>query len=347
MTFKNRRRLRIIRTYCIGWTLSFLFLTIIRGVGATEDGAIDFDLSTSFLYALTIGPLFGGITGYAQIVTDERFYQRTSARKLLMIRISMSLAFLILLILLSYLIVPPLLDIDISLLDFASDKGSSAIYFYVLTTDIFMAALWQVNQMFGNNNLWKILKGEFYEPHEEDRIFMFLDLKDSTVHAERLGHITYSRLLQDCFNDLGVVIENEAEIYQYVGDEAVLTWRLPDGLRNHNCINAFYTFKNKLLKKQAYYSKQYDCVPQFKAGLNEGIITATEVGKYKKEIAYHGDTINTAARIQKKCNEFDEELLLSENLKNKLASTSVQFKPLGNIPLKGKAQNVAIFAVRT
>lgn len=346
MTFKNRRRLRVIRTFCIGWTLSLLFLTIIRGVGATEDGAIDFDISTSFLYALTIGPLFGGISGYAQIVTDERFYKRTSARKLLAIRISMSLAFLITLILVSYLIVPPLLDVDISLMDFASDKGSSAIYFYILSTDIFMAALWQVNLMFGENKLWKILMGAFYEPHEEDRIFMFLDLKDSTQHAERLGHIKYSRLIQDCFNDLGVVIENEAEIYQYVGDEAVLTWRLQDGLRNQNCINAFYTFKSKLIKKQAYYSKKYDCVPHFKAGLNEGVITATEVGKYKKEIAYHGDTINTAARIQKKCNEFNQELLISENLKNKITGSTHEFIPFGDIPLKGKAQKVAIFAIQ-
>lgn len=322
-----------------------MFLTIVRGVGATEDGAIDFDLSTSFVYALVMGPLFGSISGYAQIVADERYYKRTSARRLLAIRILMSLVFLIALILVSYLIVPPLLDIDISLIDFASDKGSSAIYFYVVTTDIFMAALWQVNLMFGDNNLWKILMGAFYEPHEEDRIFMFLDLKDSTQHAERLGHIKYSRLIQDCFNDLGVVIENEAEIYQYVGDEAVLTWRLKDGLRNQNCIRAFYTFKNKLLKKRAYYSATYDCVPLFKAGLNEGVITATEVGKYKKEIAYHGDTINTAARIQKKCNELDQELLISENLKRKLATNALEFVPLGNIPLKGKAQNVAIFAV--
>lgn len=346
MTFKNRRRLRVIRTFCIGWTLSLLFLTIIRGVGATEDGAIDFNIAPSILYAIIMGPLFGSISGYAQIVTDERFYQRISARKLLAIRLSISIAFLITLILVSYLIVPPLLDIEISFMDFVSDEGSSAIYFYILTTDVFMAALWQVNLMFGENKLWKILMGAFYEPHEENRVFMFLDLKDSTQHAERLGHITYSRLIQDCFNDLAVVIENEAEVYQYVGDEAVLTWHLQDGLRNQNCINAFYTFKNQLIKKQAYYSKKYDCIPYFKAGLNEGAITATEVGKYKKEIAYHGDTINTAARIQKKCNELNQELLISENLKSKLEHSSTEFVPMGNIPLKGKANKVEIFAVR-
>ncbi len=346
MNFRNKRRWRIIGTYSVGWTLALIFLTIVRGVGATEDGAIDIELSTSLLYAFVIGPFFGGISGYAQIVTVERFYKRTSARKLLFIRLSISFFFLIALVIVSYLVVPPILGIDISLSDFVFDKGSFPIYFYILTIDIFMAALWQVNQMLGGNNLWKILQGKFYEPREENRIFMFLDLKDSTEHAENLGHIKYSRLIQDCFNDLGVVIENEAEIYQYVGDEAVLTWESPRGIRNQNCIHAFYSFKNQLQKKQKYYHENYNCMPFFKAGLNEGIVTVTEVGKYKKEIAYHGDTINTAARIQGKCNEFGHELLISENLKRKVENSPIEFKLLGNIPLKGKEKEMGIFAVR-
>ncbi len=346
MNFKNKRRWRVIGTYSLGWTLAFLFLTIIRGVGATEDGAIDFDFLTSLWYVFTMAPVFGAISGYAQIITLERLYKRTSARKLLIIRLSLSILFLTILVLASYLIVPPIMGLEISLIDFIFDKGSLPIYFYILTIDIFMAAVWQVNMMLGGTNLWKMLQGKFYEPREENRIFMFLDLKDSTKHAEKLGHIKYSRLIQDCFNDLGVVIENEAEIYQYVGDEAILTWKSQNGLRNQNCINAFYSFKNELLKKKSYYLDAYDCLPTFKAGLNEGVVTVTEVGKYKKEIAYHGDTINTAARIQGKCNEFGQELLLSENLKNKLKNAPIAFEPKGNILLKGKAKEVKIFAAQ-
>lgn len=344
MNFKNKRRWRIIGTYSLGWTLALLFLTIIRGVGATEDGAVDIDLKDSLWFIFSFGPIFGGISGYAQIVAVERLYKRTSVRKLLLVRLSLSFLFLSLLVLTSYLIVPPIIGLDISLKDFIFDEGSLPIYFYIITADIFMAALWQVNLMLGDNNLWKLFLGKFYEPREENRIFMFLDLKDSTKHAERLGHIEYSRLIQDCFNDLGVVIENEAEVYQYVGDEAILTWKLKQGLRNQNCINAFYNFKNELHKKEAYYMSQYDCIPVFKAGLNEGLVTVTEVGKYKKEIAYHGDTINTAARIQGKCSELHKELLLSENLKEKLKEATLQFELMGNIQLKGKQKELAIFA---
>lgn len=163
--------------------------------------------------------------------------------------------------------------------------------------------------------------------------------------AERLGHIQYSKLIQDCFNDLGVVIENEAEIYQYVGDEAVLTWKLNDGVKNQNCLRAFFRFKQQITAKADHYRQTYDCIPFFKAGLHAGTITVTEVGKYKREIAYHGDPINTAARIQGQCNHFDKNLLISESLMDQLEASEFTFENMGKIQLRGKENEVSIFAV--
>lgn len=341
MNFRNKRRWQIIKQYSIGWTLAFVFYSIVRGEGTKELGSVQWEVWESILRAFIIGPIIGLISGYAQILTEEHGYERVSIQRLFVLRLVYVILFLLTMILLAY----AFYGVDIGLLEFAFEPGFS-IYLYIVSVDIFMFGLRQVNLFLGSNNLWKLLRGKFYSPREEERIFMFLDLKDSTQHAEKLGHIKYSKFIQDCFNDLGVVIENEAEIYQYVGDEAVLTWKSKDGLRNQNCINAFYSFKNQLLEKQKYYLEKYNCVPFFKAGLNEGVVTVTEVGKYKKEIAYHGDTINTAARIQGKCNEFGQELLISENLKSKLESTPIEFELLGNIPLKGKTKEVGIFAIR-
>lgn len=80
---------------------------------------------------------------------------------------------------------------------------------------------------FGPGHMFQIIMGRYHKPSTENRIFMFLDLKDSTTIAEKLGHIIYSKLLQQCFFDLNKLIPNSrAEIYQYVGDEAVLTWKI-------------------------------------------------------------------------------------------------------------------------
>jgi len=262
-------------------------------------------------------------------------YKRISIQKLLILRLAYAILFLIALILVSYAMVTSFFGVTIGLIAFIFEPGSFAIYFYILTVDFFMASLSQVNLMLGDKKLGQFLQGRFYTPREEERIIMFLDLQSSTQLAEKLGHIHYSMLIQDCFNDLGVVMENEAEIYQYVGDEVILTWKLQDGQRNQNCINAFFNYKNQLAKKREYYLQKYDCLPFFKAGMNAGIVTVTEVGKYKKEIAFHGDTMNTAARIQAKCNDFNCELLISGYLKDQLSKKGFEYSKLGSIAFEG------------
>ena len=341
MTFKNKRRWRTIRDYSLGWTLAFVYLCIVRGEGTVEQGSVQFEFWDSIMTSLMMGPLFGAIAGFSHILMMEYGYKQVSLLRLIIIRAVYVLLFLTTMILLAF----SFYGNDMRLMDFAFEPGSFAIYFYLLTVDIFMFGLMHVSLYFGGNNLMKLLTGKFYDPIEEERIFMFLDLKSSTQHAERLGHIQYSKMIQDCFNDLGVVVENESEIYQYVGDEVILTWKLKEGLKKQNCLHAFYRFKNQLNKRAAYYQKQYDCQPTFKAGLNEGVVTVTEVGKYKKEIAFHGDTMNTAARIQEKCNSFGEELLISENLMDRLDSNGFTFSKMDSITLKGKEQKVTIYAV--
>ncbi len=343
--FKNKRKWRIIRDYCIGWTLSFVFLSIVRGVGTTENGSLQFGFWSSILISFSLGPILGAISGYAEILMEERFYKRISILKFLTIRFGYSLLFVVVLTLIAYGVYQLYFGTEIGLIDFAFDKGSGAIYFYVLCVDAVMSSLSQINLMLGENNLLKLIMGKFYTPREEERIFMFLDLRSSTQLAEQLGHITYSKLIQDCFNDLGVVVENEAEIYQYVGDEVILTWKTKDGLRNDNCLNAYFNFMGQLNRRADYYKNRYNCTPFFKAGINAGLVTVTEVGRYKKEIAYHGDPINTAARIQSKCNEFKRGLLISENLKALLDTPDFTFEKLGAIPLRGKSHEVGIFAI--
>ena len=345
MKFGNKRRARIIRDYCIGWTIAFLFLCIVRGEGTLEKGSVQFEFWTSIFVSLIFGPAFGSVSGFAQILTEERVYKRMSIHKLILLRLTYALLFLTTLIVVAYVMVTTFFGVTIGLMEFAFEPGSFAIYFYILSVDLFMVVLRQINLMLGDGNLTKMMRGKFYTPREEQRIFMFLDLQSSTQLAEKLGHIEYSRLIQDCFNDLGVVAEYDAEIYQYVGDEVILTWNLKDGLKNGNCLRTFFAFKKQFSDRKKYYEEKYGTVPFFKAGLNAGIVTVTEVGKYKKEIAYHGDTINTAARIQGKCNELGQEILISGYLKKELDTTAYDFEPKGSMTLRGKEDEVTIYAV--
>jgi class 3 adenylate cyclase len=66
---------------------------------------------------------------------------------------------------------------------------------------------------------------------------MFLDLNDSTAIAARLGPVRFNDFKNDFFYDIAEpVLETRGQIYQYVGDEAVVTWTLDKGLRQGNCL---------------------------------------------------------------------------------------------------------------
>lgn len=230
---------------------------------------------------------------------------------------------------------------------------------FLLSTKIIMAIIYwgiacglaifilHVSDKFGHGVLLNFILGKYHHPKEEKRIFMFMDLKSSTTYAEKLGHIEYSKLIQDCFFDLtDVVANNDANIYQYVGDEVVLSWEFNKGLKNSNCTNVYYDYMNVIKEKSNYYKEKYGMIPEFKAGVSSGFATVAEVGELKKELAYHGDVLNTASRIQGVCNKFNKSLLVSEELANNLKLDPVYKKELiGSIELKGKLQPVNIYSV--
>jgi adenylate cyclase len=238
-------------------------------------------------------------------------------------------------------------DVLASFLERLTDKTMIPALLFVGSTAVAFSFIRQMITQVGGRVLFNLILGKYHHPKQEDRIFMFLDLKSSTTIAEQLGHAQFSRLLQDCFLDLtDSVVKHDVEIYLYVGDEAVLTWKTDDGIRNSNCINAYYDFQNTLLEKAQYYRNKYGVVPEFKAGVNSGPVTVAEIGVIKKHIAYHGDVLNTAARMEGKCNEYGKKVLVSESLKELLsAGQTLAFELMGNIPLRCKEQSVDIYSV--
>ena len=232
------------------------------------------------------------------------------------------------------------------LLEFYQQGFLLSILVYALFISFLISFIKQVNQKFGPGILLPMLLGKYFRPIQENRIFLFLDLRSSTTYAEKIGHVLYSELIQDCFYDLATQVEAyRAEIYQYVGDEAVITWKLKNGLLENNCIRLTIAFNDQLQSRSEHYLQKYGIVPEFKGGANSGLVMVAEIGEIKKEIAYHGDVLNTASRIQSQCNSYQKNLLISEQLKNLLPPASdLRFELLGSLELKGKSELVSIYS---
>lgn len=224
----------------------------------------------------------------------------------------------------------------------------SIIIVYLVFLVILLNFIMQTTKKVGGTNLINFLTGRYHAPVVEERIFLFLDLKSSTTHAEKLGNLKFSSLIKDCFDEMNFLVDQfDAEIYQYVGDEIVLTWEMDKGLTHLNFIQLFFAFRKALLQRKEYYLSKYGLVPEFKAGANGGLITVAEVGNIRTDIAFHGDVINTASRIQSICNQYDEELLVSAELLKKVPSMNGFItSSLGEIHLRGKQKTVDVIAVK-
>jgi class 3 adenylate cyclase len=185
---------------------------------------------------------------------------------------------------------------------------------------------------------------ESREMSEVERIFMFLDITSSTSIAETLGHVKYFELLNDFFNDLAKPIEaHKGEIYQYVGDEVVVSWALEEGISNANCLHCFFDILDTIDDLSYKYLEKYEMVPTFKAGMHFGKVSTGTIGTIKKEIIYTGDVLNTTSRIEGQCNQHNVNLLLSKDLMNKIPNENqFEFVEIGEISLRGKASFVTL-----
>jgi adenylate cyclase len=176
---------------------------------------------------------------------------------------------------------------------------------------------------------------------------MFMDMKNSTGIAEDLGHLTYSHFLQDVFKLLtDIVIDKKAEIYQFVGDEVVITWPSDLGYQNNNSLQFFYAFQAVLEANEPYFMSNYNAIPLFKAGIHKGIASVAEVGEINTQIAYHGDVVNTTSRIQELCNRYDTNLLVSDSFMQGMENPLLNFQEnAAEISLRGRSEPVVIYAL--
>ena len=219
--------------------------------------------------------------------------------------------------------------------------------FYVLVIILIVSFLWQLKAFFVKGVIFNYLIGKYHKPSPEDRIFMFLDLDNATTHAEILGDEKYSSLLGDFFNDLDLAIsKTKGHVYQYVGDEVVIIWKLKKGLKNNNCIKLFFMAMDIFENRREYYLKKYNIFPSFKVSLHLGRVTITEIGSSKKEIAYHGDTINTASRICASAHKLGNNILISKEVYDRLnKDDNILYNDLGEHYFKGKNEKIRIYSV--
>jgi len=214
-----------------------------------------------------------------------------------------------------------------------------------ITIFIITQMLIEINEKYSPGVYFDIVMGKYIHPRMEKRIIMFMDLKDSTPIAEHLGHTKYFRFIRDFIYFVSTsLLEYNGRIYQYVGDEIVVSW--PYSPANvQKCLDALIDARRRLQKHSNEFKRRYALQPEFRVGIHVGDVTIGEIGVIKRDLAMSGDTMNTTARIRTACSELNQKFIVSKSFSDELNMKDWQCKSLGCIELKGKSESIELFAL--
>ena len=353
------RRRFLIKQYLqevIYWTIMSLSFIVIRFVGypdAIADVQLFYD-ELSVMLLVTYSILFGLILG-SVLASFRVFFQNEICSNLSVGQTLAMATFLQYLLFISLYVMIFFMrnlglgySVDYAFIQILNDDSWQN---FIIISGVFIFASIQLNlfveadKKLGLNVIGQLLLGKYHNPKQEQRVFMFLDMKDSTGIAEKLGHVSYSKLLQEVYKLLtDLVINHEAEIYQFVGDEVVLTWRAKNAHKENHVLDFFYSFLAAVELKKEDFRHKYGISPVFKAGVHEGIVSVAEVGEISTQIAYHGDVVNSTSRIQELCNEYNTNLLLSDAFVNNMSEIPTDLSSHSiDITLRGRSHKMTLF----
>ena len=360
MTPRNRRLILQTIPFGVVWVVFTLVYALIeKGIlgDSTHYPSTGnlYDFSSSLFSTLPLS----ACTGLAIGVFEVRYLNRLFAQKSFGLKIAFK-ALVYLAIIIVFLLVAvttsnvqkfdTTLDDPVvwsSVWNFLSSFAFWSVALFIAAIMVIALFYSDISDNLGHGVLFNYLTGKYHQPVEEERIFMFLDMKSSTTFAEKLGHVRYFEMLKAYYAGLSdPIIDYAGEIYQYVGDEIVVSWTIDEGLRNNNCIRCFLAMREALAQKSSTFQRTYGLVPTFKAGLHCGRVTTGEIGVIKKDIIFTGDVLNTTARIQGLCNDHGVDILLSEQLAKKLAPDPAwPVRALGQSALRGRDERVMLFTL--
>jgi adenylate cyclase len=210
--------------------------------------------------------------------------------------------------------------------------------------------LYGVNYLLGQGVLFNFVAGRYRRPRVEERVLLFIDMESSTGIAERLGETGFLDFLNRFVADVTKsIVAQRGAIHKYVGDEIIVTWPLVAGLQDGHCVRACFDALGQLDERANAYIRDFGLRANFRAALHCGPVVIGELGTIKMEIAFLGDTMNTAARLQQACRDTGQRVLASAALVNRLAALppGVAKRSIGPLRLRGKENEIELYALTT
>jgi len=216
-----------------------------------------------------------------------------------------------------------------------------------LATTLFFVVVLQAAGLVGRRTFRNLMLGRYRHPRAERRFFLFVDVVGSTGIAERLGPLQAHRFLSAVFSATAEPIAAcRGEIYQYVGDEIVVTWTEEEGRPQARPLHCFFLMEACLRELKAQFLAQFAAEPRLRAALHLGEVIAGEVGEVRRAIVYHGDVMNTASRLEQATRDAGVRFIASAAAVDALEKQpDLEYRDLGALALRGRKDPIRAWAI--
>jgi class 3 adenylate cyclase len=214
----------------------------------------------------------------------------------------------------------------------------------VLIVCLFAVMVLRVTTFIGGKNIFYLLVGKYHRPIWERKIFMFLDINGSSKIVDVLGpeksNLLFGKFMFDASKP---IVNNGGEIYRYQGDGFVATWDWEEGMNPTGSFQAIDDLYETVERERPEYEKSFGVYPDFRVGIHGGEVITCEEGDIRRNIAFYGDTINIAARMETKAKEVGVDCVVTSDIAKQFRDTACRLTTLGEESVRGINRKITIY----
>jgi len=144
------------------------------------------------------------------------------------------------------------------------------------------------------------------------------------------------------------VDDHHGEVYQYVGDEMVITWTFAEGRVAARPLACYFAIEQALADVEADFTSEFSARPRLRAALHAGSVITGEVGGSRRAIVFHGDVMNTTSRLENATRDLGRPFLVSEDAMSRMeGKEAYRSEDLGPQPMRGRVAPLRVYAVES